>query len=157
MLKNIPYPLFKSGLVLSSLGLIFLFGFSRNLIANERVTVAELQSQAVTNCKVYAKVQMLSLLDVSIKLDGRSQVINNLNDQNKKILLDSNLQNQYKNIFKNCIRSNYNNINSVRIGNMEKTYKKYLDNYKIHQGYVKGFTDSIHNQDLIKRYEDIFN
>jgi len=154
--KNIPYPLFKSGLVLSSLSLIFLFGFSSNLKANEQITVNELQEQAILNCRVYAKVQMLSLLDVSIKLDGAQSVIDQVYNQKHSKLFKSNLQDQYKSIIKNCVRVNYNNINRVRIGNINQAYQKYKDNFDIHKGYVKSFYNTIDNKKLISKYEGIF-
>ena len=153
---NIPYPLFKSGLVLSSLSLIFLFGFSSNIKANEHITVRELQSQVILNCRVYAKVQMLSLVDVSIKLDGTQSVIDQVENQNQSKLFKSNLKQQYKSIYKNCVRVNYNNINRVRIGNINQAYQKYKDNYEIHKGYINSFYYTINNEQLIKKYEKLF-
>ena len=143
----------KSGLLLSSLSLIFFPSFNNLYASTEQVSIQDLRSQAIMNCRLYAKMQMLVLLDVSIKLDGVKSVTNKVDEDTK--IFKNTLKTKYKNIYKSCVRSNYNSINRVRIGNIEQIYKKYKYNYQAHKAYIKSFEHTVDNKELINKYLNI--
>ena len=155
MFKNNIFSFSKSGLVLGSLGLIFFSGFNTLNAAKDNVSIQDIQSQAIINCKLYAKMQMLALLDASIKLDGVDAVIDNVYADTKDF--QDNLKSKYKSIYKNCVRENYNSINRVRIGNINKAYKKYQYNYQANKGYITSFKDSLDNKELLNKYVNILD